>query len=219
MPASYSFTRSREQMAQTILSKLGIVGAGETITAYDYALVYEAIDFRLKELHAIGILWYQVDPAAANVALVSGTATASAPTDCLFPISASLRIGDEDTPLEIIGHRQYQDIPNKLDQSEPEQVLFSAGVLRFWPVPNDNYTVKLTYEAIAADTAAATAPDISVSMMRAFSTIVASDLADHYQKGEQTVVRLMAEADQAMRTIRALNAERSDAGTTTVDYF
>lgn len=219
MPATYTFTRTREQMRNKILSKLNVISAGETPNASDSDLVYEAIDLRLKELHSLGILWYQVAGAATDVALVSGTATANAPADCLFPVTLAVRIGSEDREVELIDHRRYQAIENKSDTGEPEVCLFAGGVFRFYPVPNDNYTAKLTYQAIAADTAASTAPDIEVSMMRSFIDVVAADLCDDFEIEEQKTMRLQANAKDGLRTIRALNQQACGAGTTEAEYF
>lgn len=219
MPDTYAFTRTREQMRTKILVKLGAYGSGETPDSADSDLVYEAIDFRLKELHALGTLWYQVAGAQSDVALTGGTATANAPADCLFPVSFNVRVNGVDKPLELIDHRQYQAIPNKDDTGEPGVCFFSGGVFRFWPVPDVDYTAKLTYEAIAADTASATAPDIPVAMMRAFITIVSSDLAEDFGKSESEIIRRAADAREAMKTIRALNVQRTDAGTTEAEYF
>ena len=216
---TYSFTRTREQLRDRVLRKLGMLGAGETPSADDSAVVNESIDLRLKEFHRLGTLWYQVAGAATDVALVGGTATANAPTDCLFPISMSVRIGTDDKPLDVLGHRQYQAITNKLDTGEPEAVFFSGGVFRFWPVPDANYTAKLTYQAIAADSAAATAPDVDVAMMRAFANIVAADLIDDFRVPESDAQRLLAQVEPCIRTIAALNAERVDVAPVAADYF
>jgi hypothetical protein len=216
---TYSFTRTREELRDKILRKLGAAGDGQTPSAEDAMIVYEGIDLRLKELHALGILWYQVSGAQTDVALTASTVTANAPTDCLFPVTMAVRIDNEDNPLEIIGHRVYQAIPNKTETGEPEMVYFSGGVFRFWPVPDANYTAKLTYQAIAADSTAGAAIDLETAMIRAFSVIVAHDLVDDFGLPESKIVRLRDEAAAAMRTIRALNPQRVESGTTTVDYF
>lgn len=216
---TYTFTRTREQVRDMVLRKLKVLSVGETVSAEDAAIVYEAMDLRLKEMHALGILWFNVSGATSDIALVSGTATVSAAADVLFPISLNLRIGNEDVPIDIIGHNEYQAIENKLDEAEPEKVFFSGGVFRFWPVPDANYTGKLTYQQMAADTVAGTRPDVEVSMLRAFSVIVAYDLADSFDVPEQIIARLERESITAMRTIRALNAERVDPGITEAEYF
>lgn len=217
---TYTFTRTREELRNAILRKLGQLPIGQTPRAEHSTIVYEAMDLRLKEMHAKGTLWFNVSGAASDVSLTSGVATVNAAADVLFPVTMSLRISTEDKPLEIIGHRQYQEIPNKTEQDEPEMVFFSGGVYRFWPVPDANYTAKLTYQQIAADTAASTAPDVQVSMMRAFKCVVAYDLVDDFMlQDEQKILRLKAEAEEGLRTIMALNQENTDNGTTTVEYF
>lgn len=215
---TYAFTRTREQLRDMVLGKLGFA-VGETPDAADSAKVYEGIDLRLKELHKLGVLWWQVSGVVTDVMLTSGVATATAPTDMLFPVTAALRISGVDYPIEIAGHRRYHEAQDKTDQGEPRLVYHYGTTLRFWPVPDAGYTVKLTYEAIAADTTSGTAPDIPVAMMRALAVIVASDLADDYGLPEGTIQRLMAQAEAAMRTIRALNAERVDTGVIQAEYF
>lgn len=217
---TYTFTRTREEMRNGILRKLGQLPIGQTPRAEHSTIVYEAMDLRLKEMHAKGVLWFNVSGAASDVSLVAGTATANAAADVLFPISMKLRVGTEDKGIRIVGHREYQDITDKSEQGEPEMVLFSGGVYRFWPVPNQNYTAKLTYQQVAADTEASTAPDVQVSMMRAFKCVVAYDLVDDFMlQEEQKILRLKAEAEEGLRTIMALNQERVDNAPVTPEYF
>lgn len=216
-----SFTRTREQLAQKVLRKLGAIGVGETPSADDAALVYEAMDLRLKELHRLGVLWWKVSGATTDVTLVANTVTASiTPTDFLFPVSMALRIGSDDYPMDIIGHREYQAIQDKTTTGEPAKVFIDGSTCRFYPVPKSNYTAKLTYEKIADDTAASTRPDMKVEMLRALSTIVAYDLVDEYDLlSDSQIARLEVQAERALRDIRALNVERVDATQVTPDYY
>ena len=218
---TYSFTRTLPQMQKLILRKLRVLDPDETPDANQAATVNEAIDLRLKELHALGTLWWNVAPATTDLALVSGTATKSlsAVTDFLFAVSMKLRVGTDDRDIEIISHREYQDIENKADRGEPEKVFISGGTAYFWPTPNSNYTVKMTYQAIAADTSNPDTPDVSVAMLRSLVTLVAADCADDFGVPEQRAIRLMAEAREAEKKLRALNTERVDSTTVTVDYF
>jgi hypothetical protein len=218
---TYSFTRTLPQMQKLVLRKLGVLGAGETPSSDDAELVNEAIDLRLKELHALGVLWFNVAGATTNLALVGDTATVSlsAITDFLFPVSVKLRVGDEDQPVDIISHWQYQNISNKSETGEPEQVFFSGSTAYFWPTPDTNYTAKLTYQAIAADTNNPDAPDVPVSMMRSLVTLVAYDCADAYGTPEPSLLRLQAEAKEAEKTIRTLNSQRVDSTPVEVDHF
>lgn len=218
---TYSFTRTLPQMQKLILRKLRVLDPDETPDANQAATVNEAIDLRLKELHALGVLWWNVAAATTDLALVSGTATKSlaAVTDFLFAVSMKLRVGTDDRDIEIISHREYQDIEDKTERGEPEKVFISGGTAYFWPTPNSNYTVKMTYQAIAADTSNPDTPDVTAAMLRSLVTLVAADCADDFAVPEQRVVRLLAEAKEAETKLRALNTERVDSTTVAVDYF
>ena len=217
----YSFTRTLPEVRMLVLRKLRYIDNGETPSGDDSAVVDEAVDMRLKELHSLGVLWFNVAGSTSDLTLVAGTATASlsALTDFLYPVSARLRIGTEDREINIISHRQYQAIENKAESGEPSEMMVSGGVAYFWPTPADDYTVKLTYHAIALDTDGTSAPDLPVSMLRAFVTLVAADCADDFGVPEQRYQRLQAEAEIAEKRLRMLNTERVDTTPVCVEAF
>ena len=217
-----TFTRTVQQLVEIVLRKLGALGVGETASPEDVAVVREAIDLRLKELHALGALWFQVTGAATDLALTANVAAKSlaAVTDFLYPISCSIRIGTDDYPLDIISHREYQAIQNKSESGDPEKVFFApSGTAYFWPVQTSALTAKLTYQAIAADTEAASPPDVPVSMMRALAVIVASDLTGDFDIAESKAAKLERQAVEAMKTIRMLNTERVSTTTVEIESF
>lgn len=209
---TYTFSLTREQMARKILQKLGAQDPIETVQAHDLAVVSDAIDLRLKELHALGILWFNVSGAQTDVAMSAGVATASisAITDFLYPVSLMLQIGNEQQPIEIIGHSQFQTIPDKLTQGEPEVALFDGATIRLHPVPNIAYTAKLTYQAIAADAEVASALDLGAGMARSFIDVVAGDLVDDYTVSEPHASRLLMKQASALTMLRTLNAQKID---------
>jgi len=217
---TYSFTLTREQMVEKILGKLGVLDPNETVQASDHEVVTDAIDMRLKELHALGVLWWQVSGAATTVALTGGSVTATiSAADYLFPVSMMFVNGTDQEPVEIIGHREYQAIPDKARQGQPEQVFISGATCYFYPVPQASGSVRLTYQAIADDSATATALDMPVGMMRPFVDLVAGDLIEEYQVPEPKASRLVAKQDGAAKSIRALNTQRVDSTTVTTEYF
>lgn len=218
---AYTFTRTVPQLVAKVLRKLGAIGIDQTPSPEDSAVVREAMDMRLKELHALGVLWFNVAPAATNVTMAAGTATASlsAVTDFLFPVSFRVRIGAEDKPVDIISHAEYQAIPDKTESGEPEKVLIAGGVCYFWPVPSAAYTGKLTYQAISEDTTATGAPDLPVSMQNAFTDLIAGDLVEEFSVPEPKATRILAFAKQAERTIRTLNGQRVDNAVVQIQSF
>ena len=99
-------------------------------------------------------------------------------------------------------------------------MFFAGGVFRFWPVPEQNYTGKLTYQQFSADTEAAAAVDAPVSMLNALRDILVYRLADDFlEDNEGRIQRWRGEAMEAEKTILALNAQRIDTATVAMEYF
>ena len=218
---STTFTRTREQLRDMVLAKLGELDPGETVSANDATTVYEAIDVRLKELHRLGIFWRKVTSTPTIFSLSASIASASAGAgDILFPIRMTFTNGSEDDPIRIIGKDEYAAIPDKTTTGDPLLALWEAPTkFIFYPVPSANGTAKFIYERIIDDTAASTAPDVEVSMMRALKDMVAYDLADVFGKPEQMIQRLEREAMRAELTIRRLAVERIGYAPVQVDEF
>lgn len=208
---SISFTRTREQMRDLILGKLGVLAAGETASAEDATLVYEALDLRLKEMHRRGIFWRKVTKRALSFTIPSSVASASASVDILFPIAVQVVVNSLDEPVDIIGVRDYAAIANKSEFGTPTKVLYNGSAeFIFWPVPRAATTAKVVYEKITDDTEASTKPDVDVSMLRWLRDIIAYDLSDYYGLPEAKIQRLATEAEIAERRISALAAEKVD---------
>lgn len=218
--ATYAWTLTRANLVASILRKLGVLGAGDSVQPDDSAVVTEALDARLKEMHALGVLWWNVSGAQTSLTLVAGTATASiAATDFLYPLTMMLTVGTSEQPIEIIGHRQYQEIPEKTEQGDPACVFIDGATCRFWPVPSTNGTAKLTYHAIAADTESGAAVDVPVSMLRALSEVVAGDLVLEYSPPADRAARLLLARTEGLKTIRMLKREHVDAAVVAPDWF
>lgn len=214
-----SFTRTRNQIATMVMGKLNITPIGISVATADADLVYEAIDLRLKEMHRLGIFWRKVTTVPVTFSLSAGIATASAGAgEILFPLKVTFTNGADDDPVEIIGYREYAEIPDKTRAGNPNRIMWKGGsefVLH--PVPTADGTAKLLYERIADDTSAGAAIDVDVSMIRWVRDLVCYDLGDRYAKSEQTMVRYKVEADIADRNIRKLGAPRVDYEPVAVD--
>lgn len=216
---TYTFTRTRQQVRAIVLRKLGVLGVGETPDADTLAVVDEAMDLRLKEMHALGALWWNVSNATTDVALTAGVATAACPTDMLFPVTMVVRASNDDDPVDIVGHREFQEIQSKTEQGDPEKVIVEGSNFRFWPIPQVSRTAKLTYQQIAADTEDGAQPDMPIGSIRAFTVVVASDLIHEFTTPEPFASRLLAERKSALDVIRAVGSQRTDTTPVTPDYF
>jgi hypothetical protein len=176
-----TFTRTRNQMADLVLGKLGAKANGISADSADMEIIYEALDLRLKEIHKLGIFWRKVDETPLSFSLTANTNSASATNDILFPIKLTVTDGSLDKPVDIIGAVEYAAIENKAEQGVPYKALWKGSAeFIFWPVQTAAATAKLVYEKIIDDTANATAPDVDASMLRALKDLVAYDCGDHW---------------------------------------
>ena len=217
---STSFTLTREAMAASILRKLGVIASGESASVNDLAIIYEAMDLRLKELHVLGLFWRKLTTTEATFTITANTAVAATGlTDILFPVSMHVTINNNDTDIKIIDPISYSTIELKTQQGEPLYAMRRDNSFVFWPVPTANRTAKLTYEKIIDDTQVSTAPDVEVSMMKSLITLVSSDLADSFGIDERKIIRLLKEAEMAERKIRNLSAPRVDLLPVQLDNF
>jgi len=213
-----SFTRTRTQIANLVLGKLGVLEAGGTARSLDSDVVYEAIDLRLKEMHRLGIFWRKVTNVPVTFSLDSGINSASATADVLFPIKMLVVNGSTDEPVDIIGKLEYAALPDKDITGFPTKALWKGGAeFLFYPVPSESTTAKLTYEKIADDSSADAVVDVDVSMIRWLSDILKYDLADQFGKSEQTILRYKSESELAERNIRKLAVQNVDLSRVAVD--
>jgi hypothetical protein len=217
---SYSYSRTREQLATMVLRKLGIISATQTGATADVDLVYEAADLRLKEMHRLGVVWRYVSNTPLSFAVTANVATASATADIQFPIALFITENSMDEPVQLISVSQYAGLEDKAKTGLPEKALWRGGAeFQFWPVPTATTTAKLVYERIATDTTASAAIDVDISMVRWIRDILCYDLGDVYGKSEQTMMRYERESEKAERNIRKLNAQRVDYAPVAVDDF
>jgi hypothetical protein len=212
-----SFTQTREALARGVLRKFGVLASGGSDNSADMAIVYEAIDLRLKELHRRGIFWRKVDEVALGFT-VGTVNSVSVTADILFPITMFVKNGSVDDPVTIIGITEYAAISDKTRTGVPEKALWKGGgEFLLYPVPTASASAGLVYEKIADDTTASTAPDIEVSMLRWMKDLVAYDIGDDFYQPEERMARFAKEAEFAERRIRALAVEHKDYSTVAVD--
>lgn len=218
---STSFTRTRNQVVNRVLQKVGALQAGASASTADNDLVAEAVDLRLKEIHRLGIFWRKVTTTPTTFSLSSGIVSASAGAgDILFPLKVTFSNGSLDEPVQIIGPREYAAIEDKGRTGTPEKALWRGGTeFWFYPVPGADGTAKLLYEKIIDDSTAVSAMDVDVAMIRPMMDLVKYDVAYEFGVPDNKVAMWKAEAKEAERDIRKLGAPRIDYETVRVDNY
>ena len=220
-----TFTRTREQLSDMILRKLGVLGSGTSVSAAasDTTIVIEAIDLWIKQAHRQGIFWRKTVPRAVNMNIPAvRSASAASIADMLFPISMFVTTNSRDEPVQIISYRDYAAISDKSQAGTPTKAMWngdvSAGFV-VWPVPTTTLSAGIIYQAIATDTSAATAIDVDVAMIPHVKDIIAFNLGDEYDISESTMTRWERAATRAEINIRKLNALRVTPSPVAVDDF
>jgi hypothetical protein len=216
---TYTYSRTFEQLRDMIGRKLGVKESGQALPTEEAEIIEEGIELRLKELHALGVLWWQVAPVETDITLTAGVESAALPADFLFPVSAVLMQGAQRNSLDIVSKAGFFALPDRTAVGAPERAFFGGGVVRLNPVPQDAYTLRIAYQAIAADTETGQPADIPVEALRAFSIVVAHDLADDFAVDPQTMQRLQMQAPGALLTIRTLNHQRATTSTIQPEWF
>lgn len=216
---SVTFTRTREQLRDQVLSKLGVKASGVSAASADQDLVVEAMDMRLKEIQRLGIFWRKVDKVPVTFSLSAATQSAHAlSADIAFPIKLTVADGSLDEPVSIIGIREWAAISDKNEAGFPTKALWKGSTeFMFHPISATARTAKLVYERITDDTTAGSAPDIEVSMLRSLRNMIAYDVADMFGIDEPKVIRFSKEAEQGERNIRKLSAQRMASTHVAVD--
>lgn len=218
---STSFTRTRTQIVNRVLQKVGALAAGASANTADNDLVAEAVDLRLKEIHKLGIFWRKVTTTPSTFSLSSSIVSASAGAgDILFPLKVTFTNGSIDEPVQIIGPREYAAIEDKGRIGTPEKAIWRGGTeFWFYPVPGADGTAKLLYERIIDDSSAVSALDIDVAMIRPMMDLVKYDVAYEFGLADTKIALWLKEAEKAERDIRKLSVPRIDYDTVLVDDY
>jgi len=206
-----TWSLTREQVRDAVLRKLGVLGAGESATPEDAAIIHEALDGTLKSLHHLGLLWWRISAASTSVALTAGQDWAPLPADLLLPLTLAVVDGGAEAPVTLIGHAAYRAIPDKATRGVPQQAMFDMTAARVWlyPLPAADGAAHLTYQRMATDSADGQAPDVPSWALLPLRDLVAYRVADDFGLPEDKTGRFALEAREAERLIRILNIPRT----------
>lgn len=216
-----AFTRTREQFGALVLRKLKVLASGETADSGDLDIVYEALDLRLKELHEHGIQFWKMATASTTLTYSASITAVALPSDFIMPQTIGIVDGTDTIPIDFISHSDYEEIIDKSATGFPQKahIDYSTSMLYLWPIPNETKYGKLTYEKKPDDTAAATAPDVPVELMRSMADIVANDVVDQFPLGNVDQNKMMANAQKGEQAISTFMVMRMAGNNTKLEYF
>lgn len=146
------------QVMTAAAQEIGVIGAGEELSADDASDCLLRLNMFLKALQIEGLSFGEATTTAtitANVASVALAAGVRYVNGVRVVVSAT-----NERPLGYWNRAQYYSIPNRTASGSPTVYYIEKGVsantLYVWPVPTANTTVKLDYSRIIETVTATT---------------------------------------------------------------
>ena len=125
----------------------------EMRTGYDLRTARRSINLMMLEWANRGLNLWQVE--SGDTTLTAGTSTYTLEGDTIDLLEHHLRTNDgesnsqSDTALTRISFSQYSDVPNKLDEGRPNEILVNrnSGTTTFtlYPIPDSSETYKVVW--------------------------------------------------------------------------
>lgn len=183
----YDFNLTRTEIIERAFRILGILSTGQTLGGNESEqgrIVLNSMVARWQSDHIF--LWCQ---NAVEQALSDSTYTYALPTDpqVLSVDKAFMRLNNNDTPVEIIGWNEFQEIPTKTNTGVPHTIAVdystTTGTIYTYPrigtAGGRILFMLCTVKLKDFDTATAN-PDLRSSWIDALSYGLASNLCDEY---------------------------------------
>lgn len=163
-----AWTLPATDIIENALQITEVIGAGETVSADDYAVCLTALQNILKELPLHGVVWPKITSAPTSLvwsALLP--AQVSMPSDYFGVPVISHTVNSVDVDLAVMTKAEYDALPEPAKTGTYPQMVYIApnNIGYLWPVPESDPGLTITYQAIALDAALADQPDVMQAWM------------------------------------------------------
>lgn len=162
---SYNFSMTGDQICNSALRKLSVLGDGQSPSASQLAQATEALNAMIKAFIAQGMpLWVITEydmPMTATMTYTFGTGLTNNIPAPLKVLQAILRDNTQQTsiPLNIRSHYDFNLLSNQNSVGTPTtywyEPLNQTGVMHIWPTPDDyaiaNRVVRIVYQRVFQD--------------------------------------------------------------------
>lgn len=218
--ADYDFNLTRTQIIERALRIVGALSLGESMRDEQGEQGQIALNALLKEWQNKHIfLWSQVQ---LTVTLVNADKDYALSTDpaVMYVDKAYLRSsGNEDTRLDLVSFRDYEEIPTKNDTGDPVKVAIdyqNAPTLYVWPIPTTasilvNPTIMYLATVKGRDLdAVSSTPDTHARCLDALCYGLAANLCDEYGVPIHERQYLAVKAEEKFQRIKGSDRQRED---------
>lgn len=217
----YDFNYTRNQILQRAFRIVGALSLGETLSADMSTQGIEALNAIIKEWQSKHIfLWSMVEQNASFLAGADDYVLGSDPAIIGLDRAWVRDSSNNDTPLQIITWRQYEEIQNKTDTGTPTHITFDSSLsistprLLIWPVPTKTEQVYwIAVRKLKDMDSSSGNPDAPVKAIRALVYALADDLSDEYGLSVADKQRITTKANEAFAILRG-----ADVVTPTEDF-
>lgn len=188
---STNWTLPTNAIIKDALELLGIIGAGDPISAEDSDIALTAFQNILKEMPIHGFVWQKVTSDKVALTWSSGTPSkVNMPSDYFGVPNISFTQNSANVDLEVITKAAYDELvqPDYVAQY-PKQIYVSANNIGYlWPVPSQDPQLKITYQAITTDALLQSTPDIAQSFISGFGVWLAYELFPKFPSVDQVTI-------------------------------
>lgn len=168
---STSYTLPTQEILTDALEIMGVLGAGQTASPEDYAVVMRSLQNILKELPIHGLSWPKITAPPVLLpwsALMPGQV--AMPADYFgSPSFTRTQVNAVDsTTVFAINKAEYDLLtteyldPLSNPSLEPQRIYIAPNNVGYlWPIPSVNPLIRMTYQAITNDAVLNMTPDVA----------------------------------------------------------
>lgn len=187
-----SWTRTRNQIAEAALRKVGNLARGQTPNPDDLRIALDALDGILKELPIFGYAWPQTVAGQTALAFNASVQASVLPADYYGnPIVSYLDTAGNEVQLRRATLDEWAGITRRLDTgSAPTHYYIDPyDVINVWPVPRVTLAGKLIYQKIIPDTVEQQVTSLDAAWMLGIPYGVALEIADDFSATDSQIAR------------------------------
>lgn len=215
--SNYSYNPDLEAIVKQAMRLAGLLSPDDSPSATEVQAGAELLNSGLKNWQTAERLLRNVEKSVEQT-LTAGTASYTISNDTMdveFPAAVTLTSSSTtEYPVERMTLDQYVRITNKAQQGVPTRLLVERGpsvTLTLWPTPDATVSkLRYTRSRLVRDLDAGTTADVQQRYVRAVILMLAVDLAETFNKGDDKIARLERRFEAAKAAIHRDNAERGD---------
>lgn len=214
---SYSYNPDLTAIVKQAMRLAGLLSPDDSPSASEVQMGAELLNSGLKQWQVAERFLRQVDKSVSQT-LTAGTASYTITSDTMdieFPAVVTLTSSPTtEYTIERMTLDEYVRITNKAQTGIPSRMLVErkeSVILTLWPTPDAQVTtLKYTRSRLIRDMEPGTTVDVQQRYLRAVVLMLAVDLAETFNKGDDKVARLERRFEVAKQDIHRDNAERGD---------